>query len=77
MVLNCEPIYVTSPSDIFELLMVGQRNRAVASTNQNERSSRSHTIFVIEYLQKNPDGSMKQAKLNLVDLVSIVIFKVF
>jgi len=23
---------------------------------------------VIEYTQKNPDGSMKQAKLNLVDL---------
>lgn len=40
----------------------------MASTNQNERSSRSHTIFVVEYLQKNPDGSQKQAKLNLVDL---------
>jgi kinesin family protein 5 len=23
---------------------------------------------VVEYLQKNPDGSQKQAKLNLVDL---------
>ena len=59
LVLNCDPIYATSPEDIFELLMIGQRNRAIASTNQNERSSRSHTIFLIEYTQKNPDGSMK------------------
>eukprot|EP00347_Sterkiella_histriomuscorum_P021382 403334167 len=68
MVLNCDPVYATCPEDIFQILMVGQRNRAIASTNQNERSSRSHTIVVIEYSQKNPDGSMKTAKLNLVDL---------
>jgi len=34
----------------------------------NERSSRSHTILVLEYLQVNKDGSRKAAKLNLVDL---------
>ena len=34
----------------------------------NERSSRSHTILVLEYKQWNEDGSVKQAKLNLVDL---------
>jgi kinesin family member 5 len=34
----------------------------------NERSSRSHTILVFEYLQTNSDGSKKTAKLNLVDL---------
>ena len=43
-------------------------NRAVAGTNQNARSSRSHTIFVIDMLQKNQDGSMKASQLNLVDL---------
>mmetsp|Transcript_10081 Transcript_10081/g.10021 ORF Transcript_10081/g.10021 Transcript_10081/m.10021 type:complete len:154 (-) Transcript_10081:456-917(-) len=68
LVLNCDPVFVTSPEDLFELLMIGQRSRSIASTNQNERSSRSHTILVLEYVQKNPDGSMKQAKLNLVDL---------
>ena len=67
-VLNCEPNYATSPEDIFELLKLGQLNRAVAGTNQNARSSRSHTIFVMDIEQKNPDGSVKSARLNLVDL---------
>ena len=34
----------------------------------NDRSSRSHTILVLEYKQWNTDGSVKHAKLNLVDL---------
>ena len=34
----------------------------------NERSSRSHTILVLEYSQLNKDGSKKSARLNLVDL---------
>ena len=38
------------------------------STGMNERSSRSHTILVLEYVQVNKDGSKKNAKLNLVDL---------
>lgn len=48
--------------------MIGQQSRAVASTNQNDRSSRSHTIFVIDFLQKNQDGSQSTGRLNLVDL---------
>lgn len=67
-VLNCEPNYATCPEDIFELLKLGQMNRAVAGTNQNARSSRSHTIFILDIEQKNSDGSIKQARLNLVDL---------
>jgi kinesin family member 5 len=43
-------------------------NRAVSGTNQNARSSRSHTIFVLDVEQKNSDGSTKTARLNLVDL---------
>lgn len=43
--------------EVFRALEQGQRSRAVASTNQNDRSSRSHTIFVLNYLQKNRDGS--------------------
>lgn len=38
------------------------------STGMNARSSRSHTILVLEYNQVNKDGSTKSAKLNLVDL---------
>ena len=54
--------------DIFLALMDGQRSRAVAGTNQNARSSRSHTIFVLKYNQKNQDGSTQAGRLNLVDL---------
>ena len=68
VVMNCEPNYATTPEDIFELLKIGQMNRAVSGTNQNARSSRSHTIFVLDIEQKNGDGSIKSARLNLVDL---------
>lgn len=38
------------------------------STGMNERSSRSHTILVLQMIQLNRDGSRKESKLNLVDL---------
>lgn len=38
------------------------------ATGMNDRSSRSHSILVLEYNQINRDGSKKNAKLNLVDL---------
>ena len=66
--LNSEPCLVSSPEEIFELLKLGQMNRAVAGTNQNARSSWSHTIFVIDLKQTYADGSSKVSVLNLVDL---------
>ena len=54
---GAETKVVQSFDDIFIALMDGQRSRAVASTKQNARSSRSHTIFVINYKQTNVDGS--------------------
>ena len=68
VVLGADGVFVTSPGDIFELLTIGQRMCKTASTNQNDRSSRSHTIFVIEYMQKDKGGSQKVGRLNLVDL---------
>jgi kinesin family member 5 len=68
MVVGANTMAVTCPEDIFELLMIGQKSRAVSSTNINERSSRSHTIFVIEVIQNLSDGSRKKSRLNLVDL---------
>lgn len=68
IVVGSEHKSVQSFDDIFMALMDGQRSRAVASTNQNDRSSRSHTIFVISYKQMNTDGSQKTGRLNLVDL---------
>ena len=56
-VLNSEPRFATSPEDIFEYLKVGQSNRAVCGTNQNARSSRSHTMLQLEVQEKRSDGS--------------------
>ncbi|KAK1385022.1 hypothetical protein POM88_022757 [Heracleum sosnowskyi] len=35
-------LHVTKPSDVIDLMNVGQRNRAVGATTLNDRSSRSH-----------------------------------
>jgi len=47
----------------------GSQNRKVAFTGMNERSSRSHSIFIIHIFQKNTKkDSTKQSKLYFVDL---------
>ncbi len=44
-VTNVTPVMVTSQSQVATLLRRAARNRAVAATNCNERSSRSHSVF--------------------------------
>ena len=47
----------------------GGQARAVAATNMNQESSRSHSIFVVTITQKNLEsGSAKSGQLFLVDL---------
>jgi len=73
---------VTDFSSLLEVLFLGEKSRAFASTAMNERSSRSHTIFriTIESRQKEDsedaaaglnaedDGAVRVSTLNLVDL---------
>ncbi|KAL7628118.1 Kinesin heavy chain [Parahypoxylon ruwenzoriense] len=62
-------IYVSSVDEVFEVMKRGGAARAVAATNMNQESSRSHSIFVITVTQKNLEtGSMKSGQLFLVDL---------
>ncbi|KAG0238950.1 hypothetical protein BGX31_003141 [Mortierella sp. GBA43] len=62
-------VYVSSISEIHEVMRRGGSNRMVAYTNMNAESSRSHSIFVVTISQKNlVDGSVKSGKLYLVDL---------
>ncbi|KAI1336467.1 P-loop containing nucleoside triphosphate hydrolase protein [Xylariaceae sp. FL0016] len=62
-------IYVSSVEEVFEVMKRGGAARAVAATNMNQESSRSHSIFVITVTQKNIEtGSMKSGQLFLVDL---------
>ncbi|EME46421.1 hypothetical protein DOTSEDRAFT_148636 [Dothistroma septosporum NZE10] len=61
--------YVGSVEEVYHVLERGGQARAVASTNMNQESSRSHSIFVIEVTQKNVEtGSARSGRLFLVDL---------
>lgn len=62
-------IYVTSVREVYDVMKQGGLARAVAATNMNQESSRSHSIFVVTITQKNIEtGSAKSGQLFLVDL---------
>lgn len=59
-------------TEIEHVMAIGSQSRSVGFTNMNERSSRSHAIFVItvECSEEGPDGQdhIRVGKLNMVDL---------
>uniref|UniRef100_A0A6U5EEF3 Kinesin-like protein n=1 Tax=Corethron hystrix TaxID=216773 RepID=A0A6U5EEF3_9STRA len=62
---------VKSISEIDKLMQKGHKNRTVASTQMNQGSSRSHSVFtiVIECCTTDDHGEhIRMGKLNLVDL---------
>ena len=64
------------PEEVSKLIGQGNKVRRVAATNMNDRSSRSHSCFIIRIEQKEKEdmGNGKEretklsAKINLVDL---------
>jgi kinesin family protein 5 len=61
--------FVTCEEEVLQVLAIGDESRAVAATNMNATSSRSHSILIVQVHQKNEeDGSSRKAQLNLVDL---------
>jgi kinesin family protein 5 len=60
--------YVANEEEVYEVLHLGDAARAVAATNMNATSSRSHSVFMIKVEQQNAEGAIKTAQLNLVDL---------
>ena len=61
--------YVASEEEVIEIMRIGSENRASGSTNMNEHSSRSHSIFIMTIHQNNiKDLTAKTGKLYLVDL---------
>ncbi|CAN6641170.1 hypothetical protein TRVA0_018S01948 [Trichomonascus vanleenenianus] len=61
--------YVASAREVYDVMRQGAKVRAVASTNMNQESSRSHSIFVINVSQKSiSTGTQKSGQLFLVDL---------
>ena len=60
---------VTSGQNIDALLRRAKKARAVAATNCNERSSRSHSVFILKIQGLNTKtGECCTGSLNLVDL---------
>ncbi|KAF4508686.1 hypothetical protein G6O67_005033 [Ophiocordyceps sinensis] len=68
-ILNCKSVHLNSASSVERILQEAQRNRSVAATKANERSSRSHSVFVLKLVGENSaTGERCEGTLNLVDL---------
>ena len=62
-------VALDSPATVKGLLERATSNRSVASTNANERSSRSHSVFMLKLIGENSITSERsEGILNLVDL---------
>ncbi|KAJ4130136.1 kinesin-like nuclear fusion protein [Fusarium equiseti] len=68
-ITNCKSVRLDSPSSVEMMLEEAQNNRSVAATKANERSSRSHSIFILKLIGENAaTGERCEGTLNLVDL---------
>ncbi|KAK7426468.1 kinesin-like nuclear fusion protein [Neonectria magnoliae] len=68
-IMNCKSVRLNSPSSVETMLEEAQNNRSVAATKANERSSRSHSVFVLKLVGENSaTGERCEGTLNLVDL---------
>ena len=66
-------VAVSNYRELEIFMNVGNKKRTVASTNMNERSSRSHAVFSMVYTQTSTDKatglpSSTKSKVQLVDL---------
>eukprot|EP01129_Flabellula_baltica_P009978 TRINITY_DN4162_c0_g1_i1.p1 TRINITY_DN4162_c0_g1~~TRINITY_DN4162_c0_g1_i1.p1 ORF type:complete len:1087 (+),score=291.60 TRINITY_DN4162_c0_g1_i1:13-3273(+) len=61
-------VCVSGEGDVLDLLKLGEQYRAVASTDMNAESSRSHSLFILNMESKSKDGSTQSGRLNLADL---------
>ena len=68
-IINCKSVPLNSASRVETMLEEAQKNRSVAATKANERSSRSHSIFILKLVGENKaTGERCEGTLNLVDL---------
>ncbi len=67
--VDAHTVPVHSPSDIHDALRTANKNRSVASTSANDRSSRSHSVFSLSVRGRNSaTGAESTGVLHLVDL---------
>ncbi|KAL7922201.1 P-loop containing nucleoside triphosphate hydrolase protein [Trichoderma austrokoningii] len=68
-ILNCKSVRLNSADTVELMLEEAQKNRSVAATKANERSSRSHSVFILKLIGENSaTGERCEGTLNLVDL---------
>ncbi len=68
-VTNLKTVELDSANAVNGILERADKNRSVAATKSNERSSRSHSVFILKLVGKNSTtGDISEGTLNLVDL---------
>jgi len=68
-VVNCKTVSLDSADKVEAMLRQAQSNRSVAATKANERSSRSHSVFILRLAGENSATNERcEGTLNLVDL---------
>lgn len=66
--LGAVKVVPSSLADIFAVLAYGESQRSKASTNMNDSSSRSHSVFQLRMRRTATNGVSYVSTLNLVDL---------
>ncbi|KAI1728869.1 kinesin motor domain-containing protein [Ditylenchus destructor] len=72
-IVGMEEITVKSRDEVYKILAKGAEKRRTASTLMNINSSRSHSVFTVNVMMREPgcmagEELLRQGKLNLVDL---------
>lgn len=66
---NVVSVELDGPDRVQEMLDTAGKNRSVAATKANSRSSRSHSVFILKLVGTNDvTGERSEGTLNLVDL---------
>lgn len=69
IITDVTTVRLDSPEMVESLLKRAAANRSVAATKANERSSRSHSVFILKLIGENSiTGERSEGTLNLVDL---------
>lgn len=68
-VTGLKTVSLDSPDTVETMLKQAASNRSVAATKSNERSSRSHSVFILKLIGRNSTtNETSEGTLNLVDL---------
>ena len=66
---NVTEFSVSEEGEVYQLMKIGNENRAIGCTDMNAQSSRSHSCFIVSINKRNTrDFSQHSGKLYLVDL---------